>query len=66
MICEDRVCISGCPPQILKQQDNHVVLAITEDNAKKGGCTECLICEFLCWEKSQNALKIDVPPLETK
>jgi len=46
--CESKICVRGCIPQILKLENDVPVLAITEEEAKKGRCIECLVCEVEC------------------
>jgi len=46
--CESKVCITECVPQILKEENGVPVLAISEEEAARGKCTECLACEMEC------------------
>ncbi len=46
--CESKVCVQTCVPKILSIVDDVPVLNITRENAKTGGCTECLACEVEC------------------
>ncbi len=46
--CESKICIEKCVPQILKLEDGKPVLNISEEDAKKGKCIECLACEVEC------------------
>jgi succinyl-CoA synthetase beta subunit len=46
--CESKACVTHCVPQILSLQDGVPVLNITRDEAKRGGCVECLACEVEC------------------
>jgi succinyl-CoA synthetase beta subunit len=46
--CTSKVCIETCVPGILELQDGVPVLNITLEEAKKGGCSECLACEIEC------------------
>jgi succinyl-CoA synthetase beta subunit len=60
--CADKPCIAECIPEILKDDGKgHAVLAITEEEAKKGGCVECLACEFACRFHGEDALRIELP-----
>jgi hypothetical protein len=34
---------------------------VTEEDAKKGKCTECLACEIFCQFHEQNAIDIHLP-----
>jgi len=61
--------VASCPRKILKLEqhgdENHVVLAIDEADAKKGKCIECLACELTAYEQGCKAIRIDLP-LPTK
>jgi len=46
--CNNKICVRECVPQILKLEDEVPVLAISEEEAKKGRCIECLACEVEC------------------
>ena len=48
--CESKACIEACVPQILELNDAGApVLNISREEAKKGGCIECLACEVDCF-----------------
>ena len=49
MACESKICIESCVPQILSLADDVPVLNISHEEAKRGGCTECLACEVECY-----------------
>lgn len=46
--CESKVCVERCVPGILSLEGDVPVLNITTEEARKGGCTECLACEVEC------------------
>ena len=46
--CESKACISACVPGILQLRNGVPVLKITEQEAAKGKCTECLACDVDC------------------
>ncbi len=47
--CESKVCIQACGMNILSLNDEGCpVLNITQEQAKKGRCSECLGCEVDC------------------
>lgn len=46
--CESKACVKTCVPQILKLEGDVPVLNISREDARKGGCTECLACEVEC------------------
>jgi len=54
-----------CPTKILKVEEvagqPQVVLAVTEAEAKKGKCIECLACELKSYELGVKAIRIDLP-----
>lgn len=59
--CESHGCVSSCSPGILKLVDGKPVLAVTEEDARKGKCTECLACEIFCKFHEQDAIFIHLP-----
>ena len=59
--CESKICIDVCIPKILKSDDGKCVLAIDEEDAKKGKCIECLACELECLARGKNAVNVILP-----
>ena len=59
--CDSKPCADACHPNILEIRDSKVWLNISEEEAAKGRCTECLACEIACWSESIQAIKIDLP-----
>ena len=59
--CASKACIEACDPGILKIEENHPVLGISEEEAKKGKCTECLACELACEFEGNKGLYINLP-----
>lgn len=59
--CQTRGCVEACKADILKLDDGKPVLAVSEVEAKKGKCTECLACEIFCKFHEQDALTIHLP-----
>lgn len=47
--CESKICIDTCAPRILSLNGDVPALNITQDEARRGGCTECLACEVACY-----------------
>ena len=47
--CESKACVETCVPKILSIEDGVPVLNIGYDEAKRGGCIECLACEVECY-----------------
>ncbi|MFC1726225.1 ATP-grasp domain-containing protein [candidate division KSB1 bacterium] len=59
--CQSKICIDVCIPKILKLDNDKCVLAIPEEDAKKGKCIECLACELECLARGKNAVYIRLP-----
>ncbi|MEM2591379.1 MAG: ATP-grasp domain-containing protein [Thermofilaceae archaeon] len=59
--CETKICVQVCVPQILKLENGVPVLAITREEAKQGGCIECLACEVECWFHGHQGARILLP-----
>ncbi|GAB5491940.1 MAG: acetate--CoA ligase family protein [Phototrophicaceae bacterium] len=59
--CESKICITACAPQILSLENDVPVLNITQDTAKKGGCTECLGCEVTCYFQGRGGGNVHLP-----
>lgn len=47
--CETKICIDTCVPGILGLEGEVPVLNISPEQARKGGCTECLACQVECY-----------------
>jgi succinyl-CoA synthetase beta subunit len=59
--CETQICVETCVPGILMLKEGLPSLNITEEQARKGGCTECLACEIECYFEGNRAGWIDLP-----
>ena len=59
--CGSKGCVEACAPEILKLEEDKPVLAVSEDDARKGKCTECLACEIFCRFHEQSAIDIYLP-----
>jgi succinyl-CoA synthetase beta subunit len=59
--CESKVCVQTCVPQILSVEDGVPVLNIGYDEAKRGGCVECLACEVECYFLGNRGGRIFLP-----
>jgi predicted nucleic-acid-binding Zn-ribbon protein len=60
--CQTKACLKGCSMYdrgILKLKGGKPVVFDLEE-AKRVG-TECLACEYECWFRGLNAIKIEVP-----
>jgi succinyl-CoA synthetase beta subunit len=61
MSCKSKICIEACIPKILKLENGKAILNISLEEAKKGGCTECLACELECLDRGNKAINIELP-----
>lgn len=59
--CESKACIHSCEPKILSLEGSVPVLNITRDEAKRGGCIECLACEVECYFLGNRGGRIVLP-----
>lgn len=59
--CQEKPCVMACSAGVLKLEDGKPVLALDEQLAKKGKCTECLACDIACEFNGNKALMIHLP-----
>lgn len=59
--CESKICIDACAPSILKLEEDVPVLNISLEQARRGGCTECLACEIECYFEGNRGGYVDLP-----
>jgi NAD-dependent dihydropyrimidine dehydrogenase PreA subunit len=59
--CASKICIETCVPGILELQGGVPVLNITPEEAKKGGCSECLACEIECFFEGNRGGYVSLP-----
>lgn len=59
--CESKICIETCAPRILSLENAVPALNIPRDEAKRGGCTECLACEIECYFLGNHGGHITLP-----
>ena len=60
--CETKICVQECVPKILSlNAEGLPVLNITEEEARKGRCSECLACEVECFFGGAGGGKIELP-----
>ncbi len=59
--CKNQPCVPACAPQILKLEKGKPVLAITQEEAAKGKCTECLACELECYFHGNKGAYVELP-----
>lgn len=59
--CPSKACVHACVPRILSLEGDVPVLNITREDAKRGGCIECLACEVECQFLGRGGGFIDLP-----
>jgi succinyl-CoA synthetase beta subunit len=59
--CASKICIETCVPKILSLDGDVPVLNIGHDDAKRGGCIECLACEVECHFLGNRGGRISLP-----
>lgn len=59
--CESKACVTTCVPKILSLDGDVPVLNITREQAKRGGCTECLACEVECHFLGNRGGRVSLP-----
>jgi succinyl-CoA synthetase beta subunit len=59
--CKSKICVSNCVPKILRIEDGKPVLKISREEARKGKCTECLVCEIDCYFLGNKGGRVDLP-----
>ncbi len=59
--CASKVCVERCQPQILRLEGDVPVLAITPEEARRGGCVECLACEVDCYFEGNRGGNVHLP-----
>ncbi len=61
-VCVNKVCVRECARQILALNDEGLpVLNISQEEAKKGRCSECLACEVDCFFQGAGGGRIELP-----
>jgi len=60
-LCASKLCVEACGSKVLRFEGTLPVLAIPEQEARKGKCTECLACELECQFHGNQALHLDLP-----
>lgn len=64
--CQSKGCVQACSAQILRLNEGKPILSISQEEAKRGKCTECLACEIYCTFHERAALYIHLPILGLK
>jgi succinyl-CoA synthetase beta subunit len=62
--CQSKACLAACPPEILVRNGRGIVLAISPQEAQRGGCVECAACQVACHLDGQRGLHIGWPIAE--
>ena len=59
--CVSKICIETCVPGILVLENDLPILEISGEEAKKGGCIECLACQIECYFEGNQGGYVDLP-----
>jgi len=59
--CTTKICVETCVPKILSLDGDVPVLNISRDEARRGGCIECLACEVECHFLGNRGGRITLP-----
>ncbi len=59
--CDSKICIETCVPGILCLDNGVPKLNIQEEEAKKGGCIECLACDVECYYEGNRGGQVFLP-----
>jgi hypothetical protein len=62
--CYEKPCVNACKEfgtDIIRFKFDIPELSITESKLKKGGCSECLACEFVCKNEGKGVIAIELP-----
>jgi len=63
-LCETKACVDACKTydRGILQLDNGLpsVSHLTPEEVKRRG-TECLACEYACWQRGKNVIRIEIP-----
>lgn len=64
--CATKACVESCVPKILSLENGVPVLNISREEAKRGGCIECLACEVECHFRGSGGgyIRLPIPGLE--
>lgn len=60
-VCQTKICIEKCVPQILELKEGLPVLKISPEEARRGKCIECLACEIECYFDGNRGGRISLP-----
>jgi succinyl-CoA synthetase beta subunit len=59
--CESKICVEQCHPGILQIVAEVPTLSISFEEARNGGCTECLACQIECFYEGNKGGFVDLP-----
>ncbi|MBM4309137.1 MAG: hypothetical protein FJ123_20605 [Deltaproteobacteria bacterium] len=66
--CSSKACVEACNQlnmgKILKTESGLPHLRVSEEEAKKGACTECLSCELDCRLEGKGGVQVILPQPE--
>jgi len=61
--CESKACIKACSLYdrgVLRLKGGKPTVLMSAEEVKRTG-TECLACEYECWLRGRNAIRIEIP-----
>jgi succinyl-CoA synthetase beta subunit len=59
--CESKICVETCVPGILSIEEGVPILNISEEEAEKGRCIECLACDVDCYFEGNRGGQVILP-----
>jgi succinyl-CoA synthetase beta subunit len=59
--CESKICVEMCVPGILSLENGLPKLNISEEEAQKGRCIECLACDVECYFEGNRGGQVILP-----
>ena len=62
--CDSKACVEVCQIYargILRLSDGHPSISHLGPQEVERTGTECLACEYACWQRGNNAIRIEVP-----
>ncbi len=60
--CESKACVEACVPHILSlNQEGLPVLNISQEEAERGRCIECLACDVECYFRGAGGGYVELP-----
>lgn len=62
--CYKKLCVEACKRYgtgIIRFDKDIPTLSVSPERLKKGACSECLACEFICNNEGSGILTVDLP-----